>query len=186
MLPPRPYTCIHFKFKCVHIITKRAKFNMSSTNNIVATTGIDPPPNVPAPDPIVGTSTAYVRMVHEADLPDDSFQDNYALDDDKEEEEFSLCQKMVHYIGGNMVTSDHWAAVKAVLVFNAGCIVNKYAPMTKENIQIECLAAYKKSIADLDPAYFSEAARHFFMAAHWNKRSTNYWRGSLSQFSGLS
>ena len=23
MLPPRPYTCIHFKFKCVHIITKR-------------------------------------------------------------------------------------------------------------------------------------------------------------------
>jgi hypothetical protein len=93
--------------------------------------------------------------------------------------------KMVHYIGGNMVTSDHWAAVKAVLVFNAGCIVNKHAPMTKENIQIECLAAYKKSITDLDPAYFSEAARHFFMASHRNKRSTNYWRGSLSQFSGL-
>ena len=108
-------------------------------------------------------------MVHEADLPDNSFQDNYALDDDKNEEEFSLCQKMVHYISGNMVTSDLRAAVKAVLVFNAGCIVNKQSPMTKENIQIECLTAYKKSIADLDPAYFSEAARHFFMAAHRNK-----------------
>ena len=33
----------------------------------------------------------------------------------------------------------------------------------------KCLAAYKKSIADLDPAHFSEAARHFFMAAHRNK-----------------
>ena len=133
---------------------------MSSTNNFIATTGIDPPPHVPAADAVTGTSTpAYVRLLHEADLSDDSFQDNYALDDNENEKEFSLCQKMVHYIGGNMVTSDHWAAVKAVLVLNAGCIVNKHAPMTKENIQIECLAAYKKSIADLDPAYFSEAAR---------------------------
>ena len=141
---------------------------MSSTNDIIATTAIDPPPHVPAADAVTGTS-AYVRMVHEADLPDDSFQDNYALDDDENEEEYSLCQKMVHYIGGNMVTSDHWAAVKAVLVFNAGCIVNKLAPMTKENIQSKCSAAYKKSIADLDPAHFSETARHFFMAAHRDK-----------------
>ena len=73
-------------------------------------------------------------MLHKADLPDDSFKDNYALDDDNNEEEFSLCKKMVHYIGRKMVTFNHWAAVKAVLVFNAGCIVNKYAPMTKENI----------------------------------------------------
>jgi hypothetical protein len=67
---------------------------------------------------------------------------------------------MVHDIG-NVVTSYHWAAVKAVLVFNAGCIVKKHAPMTKDIIHIECLTACKKSIDDLDNAHFSKAARTF-------------------------
>ena len=63
-----------------------------------------------------------------------SLLDNYELEEDVENEMYSLSDKMVHYIGGEILP-EHWNACKAVLVFQAGCLVNKLSTMTKTNMQ---------------------------------------------------
>ncbi|KAI2512245.1 hypothetical protein MHU86_2121 [Fragilaria crotonensis] len=97
-----------------------------------------------------------------------SMLDNYELDEDVEDEMYSLSDKMVHYIGGE-VLPEHWNACKAVLVFQAGCLVSKLNSMTKANMQLACLDAYKSSVSELDSIYFSTDSRIFFMASFRNK-----------------
>ena len=82
---------------------------------------------------------------------DSTFVNKYHLstvgDDD---EEFSLSQKMVHYLGGH-VAPEHWTACKAALVFHAGAATCKLAVMTKQSKEVVCLPAYNAAIDKLDP-----------------------------------
>ena len=86
------------------------------------------------------------------------FVDNNRLstggDNDKQQEDdFSLSEKMVHYLGGH-VSPEHWTACKAVLVFYAGAETCKLSVMTKQGKKAACLAAYNAVIDSLDPTYF--------------------------------
>ncbi len=65
--------------------------------------------------------------------------DNYEIKEDVEDKMYSLSDKMVHYIGGEILP-EHWNAYyKAVLVFQAGCLVSKLSTMNKTNMQSACL-----------------------------------------------
>ena len=83
-----------------------------------------------------------------------SMLDNYELEEDVEDKMYSLSDKMVHYFGGEILP-EHWNACKAVLVFQAWCLVNKLSTMTKTNMQLACLDAYKLSVLELDSIYLN-------------------------------
>ena len=92
------------------------------------------------------------------------FVDNYRLStggDNEQEDDFSLSEKMVHYLGGH-VSPEHWTACKAVLVFYAGAETCKLSVMTKQGKEAACLAAYNAAIDSLDPTYFCANAIKFF------------------------
>jgi hypothetical protein len=78
--------------------------------------------NVPSPgqsaSPVTGT-TIDVPVTRDAE----NFIDNYDLDAEGGND-YTLCQKMVHYCGGHIVT-EYLPACKAVLVFHAGCAICK-------------------------------------------------------------
>jgi len=103
-----------------------------------------------------------VEPASNLDNDDSVFVDNYHLSTSGEDEdEFSLSQKIVHYLGGH-VAPEHWTACKAALVFHAGAATCKLAVMTKQSKEAACLAAYNAAIDNLDPMHFSPDAIKFF------------------------
>ncbi len=68
-----------------------------------------------------------------------SMLDNYKIKEDEEDKMYSLSDKMVHYYIGGEILPEHWNAYKAVLVFQAGCLVRKLSTMNKTNMQSACL-----------------------------------------------
>ena len=90
----------------------------------------------------------------------ENFIDNYDLDAEGGDD-YTLCQKMVHYCGGHIVP-EHLPACKAVLVFNAGCAISKLSSMTKVVKEAAMLELYNASIAALDEIQFGDSARLFF------------------------
>ena len=90
----------------------------------------------------------------------ENFIDNYDLDAEGGDD-YTLCQKMVHYCGGHIVP-EHLPACKAVLVFNAGCAISKLSSMTKVVKEVAMLELYNASIAALDEIQFDDSARLFF------------------------
>ncbi len=75
---------------------------------------------------------------------------------------------MVHYCGG-IILSEHSAACKAVLCFQAGASTSKLNSMTKIVKEAACLELYKASIAALDPVNFCDGSRAFFLRSFRNK-----------------
>lgn len=101
---------------------------------------------------------------HGGGRPASTMVDNYDLEESTGDDDYTLSDKMVHYVGG-YITQDHWHACKAVLAFHAGCAVCKLSPMTKVNMQNMCLEAYKAAVADLDQLHFGSDARAFFLSS---------------------
>lgn len=89
------------------------------------------------------------------------FVDNYELDG-ADESDYTLSEKMVHYLGGR-VMPEHWVACKAVLVFHAGSMTSKLPPMTKSLKLAACLRAYTTAIDSLDRNHFCAEACSFFL-----------------------
>jgi hypothetical protein len=98
---------------------------------------------------------------HDGGRPASMMVDNYDLEESTGDDDYTLSDKMVHYVGGH-ITQDHWYACKAVLAFHAGCAVCKLSPMSKAVMQNTCLEAYKAAVADLDELHFGSDARAFF------------------------
>jgi hypothetical protein len=66
------------------------------------------------------------------------FVDNYDMVDGSNDDEYTLSEKMVHYVGGH-VMPEHWVACKAVLVFHAGYTTSSKLPvMTKSSKLAAC------------------------------------------------
>ena len=66
------------------------------------------------------------------------FVDNYDMDGSNDDNEYTLSEKMVHYVGGH-VMPEHWVACKAVLVFHAGYTTSSKLPvMTKSSKLAAC------------------------------------------------
>jgi hypothetical protein len=103
-----------------------------------------------------------------ADMAGANLLDNYELEDDVDNAQYSLSDKMVHYIGGQ-VHAVHWAACKAVLVFQAGIVVCKLHTMTKSCIQAAHLECYTELVSRLDPLYFSKESQAYFMMSMRSK-----------------
>jgi len=100
----------------------------------------------------------------EADHNSGTFVDNYNMDSGGSnggDEDFTLSKKMVHYLGGHVVT-EHWTACKATLVFFAGALTSKLTVMNKVGKEAACLEAYKAAIGDLDPLHFCPESISFF------------------------
>ena len=89
----------------------------------------------------------------------ENFVDNYDLDGEGGDD-YTLCQKMVHYCGGGIV-SDHWPACMAVLVFHAGQSLSKLSTMTKAVKEAAMMQLYTSAIAELDEIHFGDSARVF-------------------------
>ena len=90
----------------------------------------------------------------------ENFVENYDLDGEGGDK-YTLCQKMVHYCGGGIV-SKHWPACKAVLVFHAGQSLSKLSTMTKAVKEAAMMQLYTSAIAELDKIHFGDSARVFF------------------------
>ena len=82
------------------------------------------------------TTTATIALRVAAEPPENSFLDNYYIDTSDDDE--SLSEKMVHYVGGH-VLPEHWVACKATLVFYAGSTTTKSTVMTKRGKEDACL-----------------------------------------------
>ena len=89
--------------------------------------------------------------------------DNYDMLDSVDDE-YTLSEKMVHYVGGR-VLQEHWIACKATLVFHAGSVTNKLAPTTKIGREHATLNAYNNAIAALDISHFNPNAIRYFRNA---------------------
>jgi hypothetical protein len=67
---------------------------------------------VSAPASDVGMIISFPPMGDHIDA-NESFVDNYDLDGDASADDYTLCDKMVHYInGGGGIVRDHWAALQ--------------------------------------------------------------------------
>lgn len=116
---------------------------------------------VPAQElPVIRGTIIDVPPVGEDDNFNDNFVDNYDLDAEGGDE-YTLCQKMVHYCGGHIAV-EHLAACKAVLVFHAGSSISKLSSMTKVVKEAAMMELYNASIAALDEIHFGDSARLFF------------------------
>ena len=123
---------------------------MSGNASLPATSSSDDEETPSPPPPI-----KLVLATESANYPT---VDNYDLENN---DDHTLSEKMVHYIGGH-VMPDHWLACKACLVFMAGCMVCKLAPMSKAAMQNICLEGYRSLVSELDPTYFGDDACAFF------------------------
>ena len=94
--------------------------------------------------------------------------DNYDLEENLDDDQYTLSDKIVHCIGGQIFPV-HWNAVKIVLVFKAGCEVSAMHTMTKACMQSHCLEKYVNLISHLDPLYFSKASQAFFLSSMRSK-----------------
>ena len=111
------------------------------------------------------TVAARILLNMPADLEEDFQPDNYDMDNN---DEYSLSDKMVHYVGGH-IAPEHWPACKACLVFSAGCMVSKMTTMTKVNMQNTCLQGYRMLVNELDTAHFCADARAYFLSSFRKK-----------------
>jgi hypothetical protein len=102
-----------------------------------------------------------INIAAEPNTDNSAFIDNYRLSAGANDDEFTLSEKIVHYLGGH-VAPEHWTACKAVLVFHAGVETCKLAVMTKQDKEAACLTAYNEAIDNLDPMYFCANAIKFF------------------------
>lgn len=128
--------------------------------------------NVPR-DTLARNRISVVLPVEDGDLqnggqPASTMFDNYDLEESTSDDDYTLSDKMAHYIGGH-ITQDHWHACKAVLVFHAGCMVCKLSPMSKAAMQNTCLEGYRSAVADLDCYHFGNDARAFFLSSFRKK-----------------
>ena len=145
---------------------------MSSTASSHTSAAFDTPvsdaSSVPPPgqlaSPVTAGTTIDVPVTGDAE----NFTDNYDLDAEGGDD-YTLCQKMVHYCGGHIVT-EHLPACKAVLVFHAGCAICKLSSMTKVVKEAAMLEIYNASIATLDEIHFGDSARLFFFEIVSNER----------------
>ena len=112
----------------------------------------------------VGTTIAIPPTGDHVDAAAD-FVDNYDIDG---ADDYTLCEKMVHYCGGGIVR-DHWAACKAVLVFYAGESLSKLSTMTKTGKEAAMMELYTSAIAELDEMHFGDNARVFFSRSFQKK-----------------
>ena len=115
---------------------------------------------------VAGTAFDPHHADHDPDAPG-NFIDNYNLDCEGGDD-YTLSQKMVHYCGG-IILSEHWAACKAVLCFQAGASTSKLNSMTKLVKEAACLELYKASNAALDPLNFCDGSRAFFLRSFRKK-----------------
>ena len=122
----------------------------------VSDTSYVPPPGQSA-SPVTAGTTIDVPVIGDAE----NFTDNYYDLDAEGGDEYTLCQKMVHYCGGHIVT-EHLPACKAVLVFHAGGAICKLSSMTKLAKEAAMLEIYNASIPALDEIHFGDSARLFF------------------------
>lgn len=113
----------------------------------------DDPPSIAVNRDAIGFSV-------DVEPPANSFIDNYHIGTSEDNE--SLSEKMVHYVGGHILP-DHWVACKAVLVFYAGSTTTKSTVMTKRGKEEACLEVYKEAVANLDTSHFGVECRHFFL-----------------------
>ena len=97
---------------------------------------------------------------------ENDFIDNYDLDGN--DNDYSLSEKIVHFLGG-YIAPEHWLACKAVLVFHAGSKTSKLASMNKRAKKMACLLAYKQAIAALDSTHFSVESRKYFACSFKKK-----------------
>jgi hypothetical protein len=136
---------------------------MSSTASSRTSAAFDTPEsdasNVPPPgqsaSPVTAGTTIDVPVTGDAE----NLTDNYDLDAEGGDD-YTLCQKMVHYCGGHIVT-EHLPACKAVLVFHAGYAICKLSSITKVVKEAAMLEIYNASIAALDEIHFGDSARFF-------------------------
>ena len=90
------------------------------------------------------------------------FVDNYNMDcGSSDDDDFTLSEKMVHYLGRHVVP-EHWTACKATLVFFAGSRTSKLTVMTKVGKEAACLNTYLAAIGELDPLHFCPQSKLFF------------------------
>jgi hypothetical protein len=106
------------------------------------------------------TTTATIALRVAAEPPENSFLNNYYIDTSNDDE--SLSEKMVHYVGGH-VLPEHWVACKATPVFYAGSTTTKSTVMTKRGKEDACLDVYKEAVAKLDTSHFGVECRSFFL-----------------------
>ena len=116
------------------------------------------PPDVPA----MG-----VKFSVAAEASDDEFKDNYDLEG-ANEDEYSLGDKILHYVGGH-IQAVHWIAIKAAVVFKARCMISKLSPMSKVDKETKMLELYLAVIKDLDPITFDDEFRAF-LACSFRKK----------------
>jgi hypothetical protein len=106
------------------------------------------------------TNTLQIPFVV-SDLHGEEFVDNYEMLDSLDDNEYTLSEKMCHYVGGHIMP-EHWVACKATLVFHAGSTTSKLAPTTKTGREAATLEAYNNAIADLDTSQFDSNTILFF------------------------
>ena len=75
--------------------------------------------------------------------------DNYDLEENLDDDQYTLSDKIVHYVGGQIFPVQHWNAVKIVLVFKAGCEVAAMHTMTKASCLSSRPTLFFKSISGL-------------------------------------
>jgi hypothetical protein len=130
---------------------------MSSTRPPVAVTAAAS--SAPAAD--VGTTIAIPPTGDHVDAAVD-FVDNYNIDGDGTDD-YTLCDKMVHYDCGGGIVCDLWAACcKAVLVFHAGESLSKLSTMTKTDKEAAMMELYTSAIAELNEIHIGDKAQVFF------------------------
>ena len=84
--------------------------------------------------------------------------DNYDLEENLDNDQYTLSDKIVHYVGGQIFPV-HWNAIKIVLMFKAGCEVAAMHMMTKPCMKSRhCLDKYVNLVSHLDPLHFSKAS----------------------------
>jgi hypothetical protein len=99
-------------------------------------------------------------------LADDTDIDGEHIDNydmwDSVDDEYTLSEKMVHYLVGRCVLQEHWIACKATLVFHAGSVTNKLAPTTKVSREHATFNAYNDASAALDISHFNPNGIPYF------------------------
>jgi hypothetical protein len=91
---------------------------------------------------------------------DEEFFDNYEMLDSVDNE-YTLSEKMVHYVGGHIMP-EHWMACKATLVFHAGATVCQMKPTTEAKRHDATLVEYNRAIDSLDKTHFTPDIIRYF------------------------
>jgi hypothetical protein len=91
----------------------------------------------------------------------EGFIDNYDMLDSVDSEEYTLSEKMVHYVGRHIMP-EHWMAWKATLVFHAGATVCQMKPATEAKRHDATLVEYNRAIDALEKTHFTPDSICYF------------------------